>query len=374
MYERECERASGPDRVRRAVRRSSTESAERARRSRAGTATPGRRSPAGSPAACSRRCCLLAATWGIAGLSGSGGFTVQTIQPPVSSRRLGQRLDEPLERNLLVLALHAMACVARLHRRLLGADPGRAAPRRRALVHERGGRFAIVFVVAATTFSLSAQSIVLGGEPASVAHALHTTPGALLLGVLPHAVIELTALFLPLAAWIIASRRGEWDQLLAATMVTVAIALPMLLARLADRGLHLAASAPRAGLGGPAKPASPARSLDANLATLVCIVLEQRQTNQPRGADPMAGTFSLTSPTTVSRPRCSSPRCPCSSTSGLRGARRAGCSRRCSSRSPRSVSEDLRIVKLNIDDNQQTTAVRRALDPDDDPLPRTVRR
>jgi uncharacterized membrane protein SpoIIM required for sporulation len=46
---------------------------------------------------------------------------------------------------------------------------------------------------------------------------------------LPHALIELTALFLPLAAWIIASRRGEWDQLLAATVVTVAIALPMLL-------------------------------------------------------------------------------------------------------------------------------------------------
>ena len=30
------------------------------------------------------------------------------------------------------------------------------------------------------------------------------------------------------AAWIIASRRGEWDQLLAATLVTVAIALPTL--------------------------------------------------------------------------------------------------------------------------------------------------
>jgi uncharacterized membrane protein SpoIIM required for sporulation len=36
------------------------------------------------------------------------------------------------------------------------------------------------------------------------------------------------ALFLPLAAWIVASRKGEWDQLLAATVVTVAIALPML--------------------------------------------------------------------------------------------------------------------------------------------------
>ena len=45
---------------------------------------------------------------------------------------------------------------------------------------------------------------------------------------LPHAILELIALFLPLAAWIIASRRGEWDQLLAATFVTVAIAVPIL--------------------------------------------------------------------------------------------------------------------------------------------------
>ena len=40
---------------------------------------------------------------------------------------------------------------------------------------------------------------------------------------------ELTALFLPLAAWLIASRRGEWNQLLAATFITVALAVPVLL-------------------------------------------------------------------------------------------------------------------------------------------------
>ena len=58
---------------------------------------------------------------------------------------------------------------------------------------------------------------------------------------LPHAIPELIALFLPLAAWIIASRRGEWDQLLAATVVTVAIAVPVLVRRGPDRGLRLAA-------------------------------------------------------------------------------------------------------------------------------------
>ncbi len=50
----------------------------------------------------------------------------------------------------------------------------------------------------------------------------------LLLGLLPHAVPELMALFLPLAAWIIASRRGDWNKLLAATFVTVALAVPVL--------------------------------------------------------------------------------------------------------------------------------------------------
>ena len=38
------------------------------------------------------------------------------------------------------------------------------------------------------------------------------------------------ALFLPLAAWIVASRNDDWQDLLAATFVTVAIAVPVLLA------------------------------------------------------------------------------------------------------------------------------------------------
>jgi Na+/H+ antiporter NhaD/arsenite permease-like protein len=47
-------------------------------------------------------------------------------------------------------------------------------------------------------------------------------------GLALHAVPELTALFLPLAAWVVASRRGDWHQLLAATVVTTAIAAPVL--------------------------------------------------------------------------------------------------------------------------------------------------
>jgi uncharacterized membrane protein SpoIIM required for sporulation len=170
---------------------------------------------------------LLGATWLFATLEPSHSYIVQTVQPPFAVGNLGN-VATILSKNLLVLALHAMACVA-------GFIAGSSLPLQAAqhqgisrTIHEHGGKVAIVFVIAATTFSLSAQAVVLGGETAAVAGHLHTTPAALLVVLLPHALIELTALFLPLAAWIIASRRGDWDQLLAATIVTVALALPML--------------------------------------------------------------------------------------------------------------------------------------------------
>jgi hypothetical protein len=129
--------------------------------------------------------------------------------------------------NLLVLALHAMACVAGF---IAGSSLPLQAQQHSGIsrwVHEHGARLAIAFVIGATIFSLSLQAYVIGHTLAGVSHFLGVSPALLLLGVLPHAVLELTALFLPLAAWIIASRKGEWDQLLAATCVTVAIAVPM---------------------------------------------------------------------------------------------------------------------------------------------------
>jgi hypothetical protein len=52
----------------------------------------------------------------------------------------------------------------------------------------------------------------------------------LIVTVIPHAVPELVAVFLPLAAWTIASRRDEWNELLAATVATVVVAIPILIA------------------------------------------------------------------------------------------------------------------------------------------------
>ena len=168
---------------------------------------------------------LLAAVWAIAGLAHP--VAPALTRPPFV---VGHARDVAwvLGHNLLVLALHAMACVAGF---IAGSSlPLQARDQRgmRRWLHEHGGRFAIVFVIAATTFSLSAQAVIIGTEAAGVAASLHTSPGVLLAVLAPHAIPELTALFLPLAAWIIASRRGEWNQLLAATLVTVAVALPTL--------------------------------------------------------------------------------------------------------------------------------------------------
>jgi hypothetical protein len=131
--------------------------------------------------------------------------------------------------NGLVLALHAMACVA-------GFIAGSSLPLqadqytgRIRTLHERGPAFALGFVACATAFSLSMQAYTIGHATARDADALHASRMLILLGVLPHAVPELVALFLPLAAWIIASRRGDWERLLAATFATVALAVPVLI-------------------------------------------------------------------------------------------------------------------------------------------------
>jgi hypothetical protein len=169
---------------------------------------------------------LLLAVWAIA-LLDRGHQQIITLAPPFAVGDRGDVLNV-LGRNLLVLTLHAMACVAGF---IAGSSLPMQAEHHRGFsrwVHEHGGRLAIGFVVAATTFSLSAQAYVIGHTLAGVSGFLRVSPGILLLGVLPHAILELIALFMPLAAWIIASRRGEWEQLLAATFVTVAVAVPVL--------------------------------------------------------------------------------------------------------------------------------------------------
>jgi len=172
---------------------------------------------------------LLAAVLAIALIVPASAESAGLGQPPFAVGSLDD-VVLILRANMLVLALHAMACVA-------GFMAGSSLPLQAEhhsgwvrLVHERGQPVAMAFVVCATGFSLSLQAYTIGMAAAQDAATLHVSPALLLLGLLPHAVPELMALFLPLAAWIVASRRGEWERLLAATIVTASLAVPTLIA------------------------------------------------------------------------------------------------------------------------------------------------
>jgi thioredoxin len=128
-----------------------------------------------------------------------------------------------LRRNFTVLALHALACVAGF---IAGWTPPGEAPTR---VQKHAAPAAILFVTAATLFSLITQAQALGGMTADLAALLGIEPFELLAALAPHALPELFAVFLPLAAWTIASRRGAWSELLAATIATTVLAAPLVL-------------------------------------------------------------------------------------------------------------------------------------------------
>jgi hypothetical protein len=169
---------------------------------------------------------LLVAVWFVAGAL-TPDITPIHLPGLTESSNPGDLLPI-LWRNSLVLALHATACVAGF---IAGASMPIAAAQRTGFsrwVHVKAGELAILFVAAVTIFSLSTQALYLGFQGSTIAYQLHISRAVLILSVLPHALIELTALFLPLAAWLIASRKGEWNQLLAATLVTVLIAIPAL--------------------------------------------------------------------------------------------------------------------------------------------------
>jgi hypothetical protein len=170
---------------------------------------------------------LLAAVWVVSGLLTPDVTPLHL--PGLTSPAQPDDMLPILWRNSLVLALHGTACVAGF---IAGASMPIAAAQRSGFsrwVHVKAGELAILFVCAVTLFSLLTQALYLGFQGSTIAYQLQITRLELIVSVLPHALLELTALFLPLAAWLIASRRGEWNQLLAATFITVAIAIPALI-------------------------------------------------------------------------------------------------------------------------------------------------
>lgn len=171
---------------------------------------------------------LLAAVWVVAKLSTPDPSAISIAG--VTHDADWQDAGAILYRNSLVLALHAMACVAGF---IAGSSLPQVAESKTGVwrkVHDTAGPAAIIFVGAATTFSLSTQAYALGSITSDVSSHLDLAPQFLLLLLLPHALPELVGLFLPLAAWLIASKSDNWHHLMAATFVTVAIAIPMIIA------------------------------------------------------------------------------------------------------------------------------------------------
>jgi hypothetical protein len=171
---------------------------------------------------------LLCMTWLIATLS-TPDLTPVFFPGLFAPATLGD-FGFVLYRNGLVLALHGFACVAGF---MAGSSLPQVAEGYTGVwrwVHDKAGSLAIGFVVAATLFSLCTQAYALGSAAATLSAQLDMSPALLLATLSLHAVPELFALFLPLAAWTIAARRKAWNELLAATFVTVAIAIPIIIA------------------------------------------------------------------------------------------------------------------------------------------------
>ena len=135
-----------------------------------------------------------------------------------------------LFRNSLVLALHALACVAGF---IAGSSLPQIARRlQRALAQACTSRAPAGDRLRGRGDAVLARDAGLGPRPRHEHDRAQfgLSPASLLAMLSLHAVPELTALFLPLAAWTMASRRKHWEDLLAATFATLMVSIPVLLA------------------------------------------------------------------------------------------------------------------------------------------------
>ena len=135
-------------------------------------------------------------------------------------------------RNLLVLGIHLCAC-------WIGAiigHPYEPAPARWGWVGALHrpvpawmGRLALFYALLVTLLSVGVQATALGRQLADLSRAADLSSTHLLVLVLPHAVPELLAVFLPLGLFLLEARRGRLDRLGLWSLQAAAVALPVLL-------------------------------------------------------------------------------------------------------------------------------------------------
>jgi hypothetical protein len=135
-------------------------------------------------------------------------------------------------RNLLVLGIHLCACWIGA---ILGR-PYRPAPdslgrlgRLHRPVPAWMGRAALLWALLVTLLSVAVQALALGRLLADISVAADIPRLELLVLVLPHAVPELLAVFLPLGLFLLEARRGRLERLGLWSLQAAAIALPVLL-------------------------------------------------------------------------------------------------------------------------------------------------
>ena len=135
-------------------------------------------------------------------------------------------------RNLLVLGIHLCACWIGA---ILGR-PHRPAPERMGRlgrlhrpVPDWMGRAALLWALLVTLLSVGVQALALGRLLADISLAADVPRMQLLLLVLPHAIPELLAVFLPLGLFLLEAHRGRLERLGLWSLQAAAIALPVLL-------------------------------------------------------------------------------------------------------------------------------------------------
>lgn len=168
---------------------------------------------------------LLLATWGVAELAAP---TPIAELPSFSGERTIQHAASVFGHNLLVLLMHALICVAGY---MATQSVQVAANDYRGIVraaHRAARPVTLVFVFAVTLGSFAMQAWRLGHVAPEVALAYGLPVHTLLLVLTPHALPELVAMFLPLGAWIAIARIRAWPDLLAASILATAVALPLL--------------------------------------------------------------------------------------------------------------------------------------------------
>ena len=126
--------------------------------------------------------------------------------------------------NLLVLALYASGNVAAsIIRRWRKGGAGPV-----TMDRDLVGRLAMVTVIGLLLLATFRQVYVLGHGISGFSAYFYVSRWRVWLSVLPHALPELTGIFLPVAAWLFASRQGRQRELVAFTVIAVLGALPLL--------------------------------------------------------------------------------------------------------------------------------------------------